>query len=166
MEEYEKYHDERRTKGELVMSAQDRHWLLRQDWNVSQKEIAHAVRTTVRARNQRKQTIIKDEMDERMLRRLKSVVNGFKSVLAVSSSSATEKKLDDDEDTEDWMERAAVYQQKGVLDKTRHRGSSTSLDLLEEEKDVIENVAQDDFLKKDLDNTVDSSMSGQHPIEC
>jgi hypothetical protein len=64
------------------------------------------------------------------------------------------------------MERAAVYQQKGVLDKTRHRGSSTSVDLLEEENDVIENVAQDDFLKKDLDNTVDSSMSGQHPIEC
>ena len=44
----------------MVMSPDDRSWMLRKEWNVSQKEIAAAVRQVIKVKNQRPQTILMD----------------------------------------------------------------------------------------------------------
>lgn len=57
LDDFENARPPRRSNFEMVLPRKLRHDMLRREWNVSQKQLAEAVRRNVRVKNQRKATV-------------------------------------------------------------------------------------------------------------
>lgn len=112
----------------MVMSPDDRTWILKKEWNVSQKEIATAVRQAIKIKNQRRQTILMD--GDVFWNRVNKAIE----VLEGCVKPITNAWKNDDDAQLDWMSVAPDCTQKGTLDATRHRGVTFTIDDEEVER--------------------------------
>jgi hypothetical protein len=119
-----------RSKSQLTMSAQDRQRLLRKEWKIPQKDIANAVRGTIKTKNQRRQTIVNDS-DIFWIR-----WNKTKAIMGECLAPIIDawKKNDDDYTQHDWMDHASDYSQSDSLDVTRHKGVMIRIEMEEEDQ--------------------------------
>ena len=111
----------------MVMSSDDRLWILRNEWNVSQKEIAAAVRQSIKIRNQRRHTILME--GDVFWSRVRRVVEAFEDCVKPISDAW---KSDDEQ--LDWMHVASDHAQTSSLDATRHKGVAFIIDDEEAER--------------------------------
>lgn len=125
----------------MVMSAEDRQWLLRKEWEVSQKEIASSVRQAIKVKNQRRQTIMNDK--DALILRWRKTMEVLEGCFAPISGAW--KKEDTLMYQQDHMSQASECSQKATLDETRHKGAPV----------VIEDEVEDD----ELAGTVDTSLA-------
>ena len=121
----------RRSKSELIMSPQVRKSLLKKEWNVSQREIASAVRKTVKCRNQRRQTVVNGEN----LLVLEHVKEGWRSCVRKIRKRRSSNDDDDDlalqDQQVDYMDRVTVSDDN--LNKTKHKSAEFKIEIEEEE---------------------------------
>ena len=121
----------------MVMSSADRHFILRKEWDVSQRDIASAVRQTIKIKNQRRQTIIMDsDVFWIRIEKSKQAVEGFMSKMRRSKKS--DHGMDDvsllsSSFQRDYMDVASDHSQAESLDCTSHRNAI--LDIEPEEGD-------------------------------
>ena len=70
VEEFEEYRPPRRTQFELMLSREERHEILEDEWKVPQKDIANAIRMNIKTKNQRRRTLNNigrvSDMEEKM----------------------------------------------------------------------------------------------------
>ena len=152
----------------MVMSPDDRAWILKKEWNVSQKDIAAAVRQATKVKNQRRQTILMDgDVFWNRISRAMEALEGCVKPITNAWKNGDDAQLD-------WMNVAPDCTQKGTLDATRHRGVTFTIEDEEADrqpesaKDSDGGVGRDDdhlLFKKELDRddeqtgTVDTSTS-------
>jgi hypothetical protein len=134
-EDYER-HRKRRSKAEMVMSAEDRQWLLRKEWDVSQKEIATAVRQVIKVKNQRRQTIMNDS--DALILRWRKTMEALEGCLTPITNAW--KKEDPLMYQHDYMSVASDCSQKETLDRTRHKGATIVIDDQVEDEDQVGTV--------------------------
>lgn len=133
----------------MVMSAEDRQWLLRKEWEVSQKEIAASVRQSIKVKNQRRQTIMNDK--DALILRWRKTMEVLEGCLApISGVFKKEDPLLMYQ--QDYMSQASDCSQKATLDETRHKGAPV----------VIEDEVEDD----ELAGTVDTSLASGDQYHC
>lgn len=92
LDDYEDRRPERRTASEMVVPRMVREHILRREWDVSQHQIASAVRETIRVKHQRRQTVNnlgKDKMEEVLENTGRKLMRGL--LLKESTSSALER---------------------------------------------------------------------------
>lgn len=143
---------QKRTKAEMVMSADDRQWILRKEWEISQKEIAAAVRQAIKVKNQRRQTIIME--GDVFWSRVKRAMEVFEDCVKPITNAW---KTDDEQ--LDWMDVAPEHAQTSSLDATRHRGATFIID--DEQADGSPDVAKSNDSDFGLIPDGDPSLSKQ-----
>ena len=129
----------------MVMSAEDRQWLLRKEWEVSQKDIASAVRQVIKVKNQRRQTVMND--NDALILRWRKTMEALEGCLTPITS--VWKKEDPLMYQHDYMSVASDCSQKETLDRTRHKGALILIDDPIEDEDQV--------------GTVDTSLSSGDP---
>ena len=96
MEDYEENRPPRRSHFEMVLPRKVRHDMLRKEWDVRQKDIADAVRTNVRVKNQRKATVNNLGKAPKMEQAMESLSRKLKRLATFSKPvSAQVRDLDD-----------------------------------------------------------------------
>jgi hypothetical protein len=131
----------------MVMSAEDRQWLLRKEWDVSQKEIASAVRQAIKVKNQRRQTIMNDK--DALILRWRKTMEVLEGCIAPITN--TWKKEDTLVYQHDYMSQGSVCSPQETLDRTRHKGATIAID------DEVEDEEQA--------GTVDTSLASGDPYQ-
>lgn len=112
------------------MTAQIRQSILKKEWNVSQKEIASAVRRSIKAKNQRRHTILQGDIEDQLMYKLKEGLASKMRKWKQSRLTSGGHNSHDDDDDElleqqqvDYQDNASMSQQSGSLDGTRHKGA-------------------------------------------
>lgn len=151
----------RRSKSELIMSAQVRKSLLKKEWNVSQREIASAVRSTVRCRNQRRQTVVNGEN----LLVLEHVKEGWRSCVRKIARKRKSSKDDlaswsQEDDQVDYMDRVTVSDDS--LNKTKHKSAEFKIEIEEEETCATSATGADSYLGSS-DHNFPTDEHEEHP---
>ena len=99
LEEYENSRPPRRSHFEMVLPRKVRFDMLRKEWEVRQKDIAEAVRTNVRVKNQRKATVNNLNKAPKMEEALESLSRKLKRLATFSKPVSVQvKKLDEQMD--------------------------------------------------------------------
>lgn len=92
LDDYEDRRPERRTLSEMVLPRTVRDHILRKEWDVSQQQIASAIRETLRVKHSRRQTVNnigKDRVEEVLEKTGRKLMRGL--LLKKSTTSAFEK---------------------------------------------------------------------------
>lgn len=115
MDQYENTRPERRTHFEMVLPRTVRQDMLREEWQVTQSQIAAAIRQNIKIKNQRRTTVnnlgkVTDKMEEKM----ESMGKKFK-LWRRSTGKETEKLLRRSEAVQQRMQEQKVLHVKRLL---------------------------------------------------